>query len=478
MANAGPKANAKSLAPRTNTFFRSCLQSVQMGRQWMFGSSNSVLSEAVPFQGPIDEIIEEQPARLIRPAFYGVIGLFLAVVVVASVTRVEIVVTGTGHLATNMPPIVLQPMDRAIIRELKVRTGDPVKKGQVLAVLDSTFTQADLAMLAEQKRALQEKVRGLEAELKSIASAANAAPFADDGLQNGLYRQRIVQYRSRIHVYDEGITQLRAGIQTTEDDISALDKQLAVTKDLEQMRGSLSQLQVGSKMQYLDAQTYRMRAEQEYRNAVNHLAELRQDVIAKQAERQLFIDEWRRQTLEDLITARTGLSTVSENLVKASRMNDLVVLTAPDDGIVLEMTKLSVGSVLGAADHLVTIIPNSATLVADISISARDIGYVKAGDEVTVKVDAFPFQRHGKLSGRLLWVNEVPAAEASSGKTGGASHRGWVEFLDTTMKDLPEGARLIPGMTLSADIKVGSRSIMAYLLYPVTRAFNDNSVRP
>ena len=454
---------------------------IQKSAHWLTGSNQAqIITDAIPFQGDIDEIIEERPLLYIRPVFYIVVLLFITAIIVASIIQVDVVVVGTGRLITSISPLVLQPIDRAIIRELKVRAGDKITKGQVLAVLDSTFTQADLAALSEQKEFLQEKVSGLDAELKTISSEGGGAPDTTDILRNNLYSQRITQYRSRLRVFDKEIISLQSSVRATEGDRDFFESQLVIARDVEAMRSKLSQSQSGSKIQYLEAQAARMRAERDYQNAINHLVELRQDTLSKQAERQYFIDEWRRQALDDLVSARTELSTVSENLIKAARMNDLLVLTAPEAGVVLEVTKLSTGSVLSAAEHLVTIVPDNAVLVAEIGISSTDVGHVKSGDDVTVKIDAFPYQRHGVLPGRLLWVSEVPAQTESpergssgSGLSANASHHGWVELFSTEMKNMPEDAKLIPGMTLSADIKVGARSIVAYIIYPITRAFTD-----
>jgi HlyD family secretion protein len=165
-------------------------------------------------------------------------------------------------------------------------------------------------------------------------------------------------------------------------------------------------------------------------------------------------------------------------------MNDLVVVTAPADGVVLDVAERSQGSVVREAEPLVTIIPSNATLIAEIMINSSDVGYTKAGDDVVIKVDAFPYQRHGLLRGRLLFVSEESSISSSekSGESGlstpgrsssSAFHRGRVELLTTNLDRLPEGARLIPGMTMSAEIMVGSRSVISYFLYPVTRGLSE-----
>ena len=169
------------------------------------------------------------------------------------------------------------------------------------------------------------------------------------------------------------------------------------------------------------------------------------------------------------------------DLAKAVRMNDLVVLTAPEDGIVLEVAKRSVGSVLREAEPLVTMVPTSAPLIAEVMIDSADVGYTKLGDEVAIKVDAFPYQRHGLLEGRLRAIGEDSVSTLAPGTVTpaanlpipGVVHRSQVALDDGRLHALPEGTRLIPGMTLTAEIKVGSRSVISYFLYPLMRAVNE-----
>jgi HlyD family secretion protein len=193
--------------------------------------------------------------------------------------------------------------------------------------------------------------------------------------------------------------------------------------------------------------------------------------------------------MEDLVTKRTESARVSEALIKAARLRDLVRLTAPEDGVVLEVAKRSAGSVLREAEALITLIPSNAPLIAEIMIGSSDVGYTKPGNAVSVKVDAFAYQRHGTVQGRLASVSEASFSSQggdgeAQGQTqrrptmGGAFHRVRVELVDTKLDRMPEGARLIPGMTVSADIKVGSRSVLSYFLNPVTRGLDESMREP
>ncbi len=466
-----------------------------------------VLPDAIPFQSELDEIVEELPPRFIRGTLYFVAALVVSMLTIASLVNVDIVVQGGGQLTADMPSIVLQPMERGIIRELKVKVGDTVKKGQVLAALDPTFIQADMAALSAQELSLSAQLRRIEAEVKGVAfEAAVASRFHSpistqamanpamanphDAVQAALYRQRQAQYASRLAAFDGEIQRWEANIRTLEGGRGFQAQQLAITRDVEAMRASLLQSQTGSKLQYLESQSMRLRAERELQDSVDRLPELRHNLQARRAERQSFIDQWRRDLLEELVKVRAEAARINESLVKTSRMRDLVVVTAPEDAVVLNVAQRSVGSVIREAEPLVVMVPSHAVLIADIKVSSADVGYVRPGDEVVLKVDAFPYQRHGMLKGRLQSISEESIGPGPSQATseaagnaispkaseGGAFHRARIELSSIKLQHMPEGARLIPGMTLSAEVKVGARSVISFFLYPLKRGF-DESIR-
>lgn len=439
-----------------------------------------VLPAALPYLSPIDELCETPPPRIMWSAHYIILAMFITLLVVASVAKIDVVVVGGGTVTTQTPPILLQPMDRGIVRELKVSAGDVVRKGQVLAVLDPTFSHADLATVEGQARGVKAQIRRLEAELGGRPLAAFAGATPDDIIQASLYRDRMDQYSSRLRVFDEDIKRLTANLHTTEDDRLSFSKQLDYAKEQEAMRSSLYQSQNGSKLSYLDAQTTLVRTQRDYQDAVNRLIEQQHSLQSKQAERQNFIDEWRRQANESLAAATTEEDKLREATAKATLVNNLVVVTAPADGVVLDVAKRSVGSIVNPAEPLVTIVPNDVPLVADIQIASTDVGYIKQGDEVVVKVQAFPYQRHGWLKGRLLYISEESYSSGGGTESGGggAVHRGRVQLDSTLLENMPDGARLIPGMTVSAEILVGRRSVLAFFVSPLTRGLHESLREP
>jgi HlyD family secretion protein len=450
-----------------------------------------VAPEALPFQEDLEELIMEPPPPILGKPLMAVAGLFVLLITISALMEVDVVVAGTGRLTPDRPAIVLQPLERSIIREISVKPGDLVKKGQVLATLDPTFSRADRTSLTAQQMSVVAQLRRLELEAagQPLPEDMEQSDNPDMLLQANLYKQRQAQYASTLAAYDGEIANLKAGLRTTQDDRTSLSEQLGVAQDVERLREELYRAQTGSRLQLLDARSTRLQVERNLQNTVNKLSELNSSLSAKLAERQAFIDQWQRQLLEDLVKVRTEAVQIDEALTKAVRINDLVQLIAPQDGVILEVAKRSTGSVAREAEALITMVPSNVAMVAEIIIRSADVGYTKPGDPVDVKVDAFPFQRHGSVKGELLSVSQesfapngateqTDAERAPLPAGAGAVHRGRVELLSTELENLPEGAHLTPGMTVRAEIKVGTRTILSYFLYPLTRGLSEAMREP
>jgi hemolysin D len=447
------------------------------------GRPAPVAREAIAFQDDLEALLAEPPPPFLGGAHYLVALLFVALLAVAAVARVDVVVTASGRLAPDAPPIVLQPMERAVIQELRVRPGDAVVRGQVLAVLDATFAAADTAALAAQRRGLLAQRQRLEAEMAAAALPPPDAADPDAMLQAVLHAQRQAVRAARLRAYDGEIDGLAAGIRTLEDSGGLLADQAGIAREVEAMRAQLMEGQVGSRLNLLAARAQRLRADQELAQARNRIEELRHALRAKQAERLTWQDDWRRQLLEELVRLHGELSRTEETLAKAARLSALTLVTAPQDGIVLEVARRSVGSVLREAEPLVVLVPSEVPLIAEVVVRSADIGHLRPGDPVVLKIDAFPFQRHGALAGRLQSVapdsfTRPGAAEgrpdpAATGP-GGAFHGSRIALVG----GMPDGSGLLPGMTLSAEIKVGTRRVISYFLDPLLRGIRESIREP
>ncbi len=426
----------------------------------------------------LEEFLAEAPPSAVRNTHYVGVIMLLTLILIASLVKVDVVVTGSGRLVADAPTVVVQPMQLSIIRDIRVKVGDTVRQGDVLATLDPTFTQADWATLDMRRRALTAEIARLNAELEG-GDFDLPASGPEQALQVTLFRQRTSHYRAHLGEFDQKIEGYVADVTVAEQSHASLVQESSVVQELQSMRGSLYESKVGSKLNYLSSQVDRMRTDRDLQAATMHLSELRHALRSTQAERQAFVDGWRRDLLEALVKARADDAALAESVTKARRLNDLVLLTAPEDGVVLEIAKRSVGSVLQAAEPLVMLVPLHAALIADVSISSADVGYARVGDTAVVKVDAFPFQRHGLLAGQLRVIGEESvAAGGAAASSAGLYHHSQVTLGDSPLRNLPAGARLIPGMTVTAEIEVGSRSVISFFLYPIVRSIREAMREP
>jgi HlyD family secretion protein len=434
------------------------------------------------FQDDLDRIAAEKPPRLLRMTSVLLALLTVALIGLSAVTRVDIVVTGHGRLAADHPTDVLQPLDRAIVRTLLVRPGDIVHKGQVLATLDPTFAAADLAALEARARALEAETARLQNEADGVTYAPAVGAGPEAGLQLGLFVQRQREYAARVASFDQALAHDAAAAITIEGQRAALGRQADIARNVRDLRETLLRGAVGSRLQFLEAQAALVHAEGDVQDATGRLSELSHATMTHRADRTAFIETWRREVLDTLALRRVALADARAGVAKAAHLRDLVVVTAPEDGVVLEVAARSPGSVLRDAEPLLTLLPAHAGLQAELTIRSSDIGYVRDGDAVSLKIDAYPYQRHGVLHGRVRNIEaasfEPDAAHPAEPQGGGAMHRVFVDIQDTSLQDMPPGTGPIPGMTLSGDVRVGTRSVLAYFLAPVTRGFQQSFREP
>jgi len=465
-------AAARAWIGQLGQLFRRRPAQAAIGLDWMRDSWE-------PPRPDIEDILGERPPRGLRRLHYAVALLFAALVAIAALAQVDIVVTGSGRIAADAPVMVVQPVTLSVVREIRVRPGDRVRRGDVLATLDPTLTAADKAALVAQQAALAAQILRLEAELRDAVPVFPDAS-EDARLQAALAAQRRQHYAARRAAFDEEIARLRAEAAASDRALASLAQQIAVARELEAMRGDLFEKRIGSKITFLEARAQRLRAEREHQEAATRLENATRTMLAREADRQAFANDWQRQTLEDLAKARGQDAVVAETLAKAVMLAERVTLIAPEDGVVLAVARRSAGSVLNPAEALITLSPTGAELIAEVMIGSADIGYLLPGQRAALKIDAFPFQRHGTLTGQLRSVGaeslapgDAGALPASGQPLPGAYHRSQIVLDRAALRQLPDRAALVPGMTLSAEIQVGSRSVLSYFLYPILRGFDE-----
>ncbi|QDM22634.1 HlyD family type I secretion periplasmic adaptor subunit [Tardiphaga sp. vice154] len=421
------------------------------------------------FQSETDAIREAPEPLAARATLYVLVAFVLALVAIMCLMRLDRVI---GSVGGKMVPIdqisVLQALDASIIKTIDVREGDQVKPGQLLATLDSTFTSADVNQYRLQIASLAAQVARDEAELKEepLVYPANSDPDFQKyaALQKALYDQRMAQYTAQINSFDSKIKQTQATIEKLRGDDARYRQRDEIASKIETMRTTLAESGTGSKLNLFISQDTRLELLRTLENTHNSLIEAQNTVASLNADRDAFKQQWAAALSQDLVTTRNKLDDARSALEKAARHLDLVRLTASEPSVVLTMARLSVGSVLKPGDPFITLMPVGTRLEAEIKISARDIGFVKAGDNCTLKIDAFNAAEHGTAQGKVRWISEGAFTTDDDGKPIDAYYKARCSVDETHFIGVPKNFRLIPGMTLTGDINVGTRSVAMYVI--------------
>ena len=434
-----------------------------------------IAPSALEFQGDLDRLIAEAPPRLLRlwPALAA--ALLAALVLVAALMPVDIVVSASGKLAADAPPMVLKPMARAVLREMLVRPGDVVRAGQVLARLDPTLPNADRAALQAERRSLLAEIARITSEISGQGLPAfGPAQGSETLMQAQVQAAHGALAEAKRRAVAAQIAALQAEYSQRLADAPRLAEQVLIARDVEDMRAQLASHQAGARSDTLAARAARLAAEGNLADHRARLAELQRLIGAARNDLAVFEASLKGQAAEALPPLQLRLAQIDDALDKANRLAELSVLSAPRDGVVLSVAPGGVGAVMAEGEAMIALIPSDAGLVAEISIASSEAGRVALGDAVALKIDAYPWRRMGQASGVLQSVS--PATMTPEGQTA-AAHPARVS-LNTLPDALPAGAALIPGMTLTAEVHTGTRTVLEFFLDPLLRGVSESLREP
>jgi hemolysin D len=413
-----------------------------------------------------------------RATLYLLLACCAAAFIWAAWAEVDVSAAAPGRLVTTAPTVVAQPLETAVILSLEAAPGDRVPAGRRLARLDPTFAAADLAELKARLAAAQARRARLEAEKDDVDGVAAAGTGAEsDGpeaqVQSAILAGRRAEYAARLNAFDSRRAAKEAEIDAGRAAREGIERRIAVAREIEAIREELHRRNTGSLLQLLDARRETLRLEDEAEALRRRETDAGHELRTLAAERAAFRDEWRRKALEEFADATRECAALVEQIAKATRRASLVELTAPVDAVVLEVARRSVGSVAQAAEPLFTLIPADAPLEMEAELDGADVGAAREGDPVRIKLDAFPFQKYGAAQGRLRMVSPDSFQPKEPGRP--PTYRVRVEL--TTQAPFGDGpaVRLTPGMTGTAEILTGRRTVLSYLTYPILRGLDESA---
>ena len=423
---------------------------------------------------------------------YALGALILGALVFVALVQVDRVVSGRGKTVLQEPKIVLRPSSKSQVKEIHVKVGDRVAKGSPVLTLDPTVSASELNKYLEKVESYQAEVRRLDKVLQGGGSARLSAEelAGDEKLVSELR-----EFEFKMNKYREQESGLREKLGELTSRLPLLAEQLKLSSNIEKMWDDLvNKENYGSRLNWYKASQDRIKAQTQYSEAQGEVVKTRYELQKTVAEREGFAQEWRVGKMDSRIEAERKLREARQEAAKASFENSSVVLVAPEDALVIEMSDTAVGTMVSPNDVLMKLMPAKPPELVDVRVSASDVSQIAPGMPVDIKLDSAPFQKHGFLRGTLESVTYDSFDKDA--KSGSASNKdissnvsnvsadaeqfylARIRLTANELKNLPEAFRLLPGMSVDADIKVGQRRLLEYLLFPVMRVANEGMREP
>jgi hemolysin D len=438
------------------------------------------------------EIVETPPSPIGRSIGAVIVALFVVALIWAIFGHVDIVASASGKIVPSGRVKLIQPFETGVIRAIHVRDGQNVKAGDLLIELDPTMTEAEQEHIRSDLTAAQLDVARLRAALSDSDNPQSqfhppvAASEALVAMQRQFLTRQTEEYRAKLSSLDRQREQKEAERDTIAATISKLEADEPIIRQRVDIRKTLADRELGSKLTYLEILQLLTENERDTAIQQSRLDEANAALAAVIETRAQAVAEFHRTLFGDLAEAERKAAGLGGDLVRAEQRTKLQLLTAPVDGVVQQLSVHTVGGVVTPAQQLAIVVPSDASLEVEAMISNRDIGFVHVGQGVQIKVDTFSFTRYGLLHGRVLNVSQdAIVRDAPSDKTRDRSVDAGSTSSEPKDQQLSYAARvsldrtkiavedtlasLSPGMAVTVEVKTGSRRIISYLLSPLLK---------
>ena len=442
------------------------------------------------------EIVESPPSPVSRAIAATIVLLFCAALAWAWWGTIDIVASAPGKIVPNGRTKVVQPFETGVVRAIRVQDGQAVKAGDVLIELDPTVSAAERDRLRNDLLAEQLNIARLRAAIAAGDDpVADFAPPADAdpalvGTQRQLLLSQVAEHRAKIAALARQQTQKEAGESTIAATIRKLETMIAVIQPRVDIRKTLMEKELGSKLTYFETLQLLVEQQEELSVQKSRLHEAEAAVAAIRETRSQAVAEYRRTLSDELAKAEQKANALTQDLIKAEQKTRLQQLAAPVDGVVQQLAIHTVGGVVTPAQALLVVVPSDSRLEIEAMVSNRDIGFVHAGQQAEIKIDTFNFTRYGLLHGQVLSVSQDAIIrerqqdrsdyrglgtqiDSSEPKGQELNYSARISLDRTQMQIDDRMVNLSSGMAVTVEIKTGSRRILSYLLSPLLRYRHD-----
>ena len=449
------------------------------------GNRKEIAQVANPhdFHPALIRLQQSAPNPLGRTVLWVVLGFLALILGWSLIARLDIVAVADGKLVPSSYLKIVQPVEAGVVKEILVREGEVVREGQVLMRMDAVLSESDLRTMTAEFQARRLALKRIDAQLngRQLLRGVDDNPDAFAKVQ--------AQFAANKVSYESALAQERSVLQKTRHELAAatevrskLRQTLPHYREQEAAYEKLVRDGFAGKIVYTDKQRERIEKEQDLNAQEAAILSARASI--EQSERRLaqITADYRKQLESERAETAPLAERSSQDLKKQEHKHRLLELKAPQEGVVKDLATHTVGTVASPGTILMTLVPKEEALLAEVWVRNDDVGFVQPGQRVRLKLATFTFQKYGFVEGEVLRVSadaaeqgaDAQAPTASRGRaTSPLAYKTLVQLNTQTLAHEGRSLRLQPGMQVSAEVHLGTRTAMEYLLSPVQKAWHE-----
>lgn len=424
------------------------------------------------------DVINQPPPPLSRWILYTIALLLFILILWAIFGQLDIVARAEGKLIPQTRLKIVQPFEGGRIAEIRVKEDEFVKKDQLLLVMDARLSEADTRKLQSELKSTKLQLRSIEAELEG----QEFARVDDERVE--VFDKAHQQYQERRNEYRHQIRQKQAILNQAEQDLNAatevykkLKETLPIHQANEEAINRLGEKGYATRLAILEKQRLRIEAEQDLRTQKHVIESTRARIEETREGLNHLKSAYRQELLTKQIALQKKVEQLEQDWLKQQYRNEQLELRAPQDGYVKDLATYTQGSIVPAGNVLLSVVPVNEPLQAEVYVNNHDIGFVRPGQSVKVKLLSYEFQKYGMIDATVASVSaDVSNPKKQAGQVEQQNANGYKTLVSLNEQYLERKGRqfdLRPGMQVTAEIKLGTRSVFDYIVSPITGALSE-----
>jgi len=415
---------------------------------------------------------EYEPTLLIHGAIYFTMLTLVVTVIWASFTEVAEVSKATGEVVPAGHIHDVQHLEGGMVNEIHVRDGDRVKQGDVLLRFAPPASQSEYAQTLVRKATLDMELERLQAIVED--RVPDFTPWTKQypgiaGKQQTIYTAQLASHQSQLNVIDAQIEQRHTELIRQKNQAESIAQELNLLKEQVNIRTQLNNKNAVARTDLLATQSRLAETQSERRRISDDIIVATSAWNEAKQRRSEAESGFRKEIELEAGGVAAKLAEVEQTLIRLQDRVSRLEVRSPLDGIVQGLSITRINAVVEPGQVILQVVPIDDDLVVEARLSPNDIGHIHAGQSADIKVNSYDSARFGSVEGVLKQIS----ASTYLDEKRNPYYRAKIELSQSYVGNNPDQMHIIPGMTVQADIKTGAKSILDYMLKPISRGFDD-----